>query len=164
MEKKDCIERISKLEDELVQLRECVDNERTFKTGDWVCFNHGEYPEHICREPWMITHWSYEYYANGHPQGRIHNSPKSGHEESCLRYAHPDEIEYYKSGLPYIYHKGLQEYLKVELLDGDTHFKIGDIIDTRTLSKLSPKELVGFLLGISENKYEYLSTIMEKLK
>ena len=128
---------------------------RTFKTGDWVTYNHyGEYPKHISREPWQITHWSFQYNTKtGSPLGRIHKSAGMAHSEDCLRYAHPDEIEYYKSGLPWIYNKRVGDYEKIEIFDGG-HFKIGSIIDSRALTVMNGAQLLTILLELEQ----FLST------
>lgn len=156
--------KIEKLEKEIQELKEsCQDSGRKFKTGDWVCFNHGEYPEYFSTQPWQITHWSYVYDKKGIPLGRIHQDPGQGHDEKFLRYAHPDEIEYYKSGLPLIKLLDKGGVKKVALHENNTHFSIGDVIDTRNLSSLKPKQLLQFILELTRVGRQDLSKIYEKL-
>lgn len=159
-----CIEKIEKLEKELAELKnECL-VDRKFKTGDWVCFNHGEYPDYFSREVWQITHWSYDYNKKGSPMGIIHKSSRMAHDEDCLRYAHPKEIEYHISKLPFVYNKKMSKYELVEITGED--FKIGNLIDTSIIDNYTGKQLITFLLEtgfLNEDGNKYLSSIFEKL-
>lgn len=139
-----CKEKILKLEKELAELKnECL-VDRKFKTGDWVCFNHGEYPEYFSREIWQITHWTYNYNKKGCPMGAIHKSSGIAHDVDCLRFAHQKEIDYHKSKLPFVYNKKMNKYELVEI-DGE-NFKIGDLIDTSKINNFTGKQLITFLL------------------
>ena len=62
------------------------------------CYNLGEYPEYLSKDVWQITHWDSTNNAVG--DGEI-----GGWYDEYLRFAHPVEIEYKKSGLPYVYNK-----------------------------------------------------------
>jgi hypothetical protein len=160
---KNCKEKIEKLERDLAELKnECLVN-RLFKVGDWVCFNHGEYPEHFSREVGQITHFSYEYSTKGIAQFK--HVRGGGWDDDCLRLAHPKEIEYAKSGLPFIYNKRKKEYELVEINGGD--FKIGDLIDTSKINNISGKEIITLLLEtdfLNNDGKKYLCEIFEKLK
>ncbi len=158
---KECYDKIEELESEIKKLKEKCLSERKFKTGDWVCFNHGEYPEYFSREVWRITHWSYEYNKKGTPLGNIHTNKLGGHDESCLRFAHAEEIKYNQTGLPFIYNKSCGKYELIEI-NGDD-FKIGDLIDTSKIDGLSGKEIITILLELKDQAYEHLGTIFNKL-
>ena len=121
-----------------------------FNIGDWVTFNHGEYPDHFSFEPWQITHFSYQYSKEGSPMGRIHKSAGMAHSSDCLRYAHPKEIEYYLSGFPKLYNRKKEDYDLVEV--GQYNFKIGDF---DTSKGINGKELLTFLI---ETNYDYGET------
>lgn len=163
-----CKEEILKLEKKIQDLKEQCKieedaNKHKFKIGDWVCFNHGEYPNYICREPWQITNWSYEYSSRGTPIGRVHSSPGMAHDECHLRYAHPDEISYYLSGLPYIFNKKTRTHDTIDIIGNN--FKIGEF-DTRDLHRMNGKELISFILDLSliDDNKNILFKIFEKMK
>lgn len=162
---KNCNEKIEQLEKAIANLKkECL-SVRKFKTGDWVCFNHGEYPEYFSQEVWQITCWTYDYNPNGSPMGAIHKSSGMAHSEDCLRYAHPVEIEYHLSKLPFIYNKKAAKYERIEI-NGD-NFKIGDMIDTSQINNFTGKQVITFLLDsglVSDDGRKTLSLIFEKLK
>ena len=142
---------------------ECSPN-RKFKTGDWVCFNHGEYPEYFSREIWQITHWNYQYEKEGAPMGKHHKDPGMAHAQQHLRHAHPKEIEYHKSGLPFIYNHNKKKDELVEIMGED--FKIGDLIDTSKIQNFTGKQIITLLLNtdfVNEKAREQLSSIFEKL-
>jgi len=126
-----------------------------FKVGDWVTFNHGEYPDHFSFEPWQITHFNYDYYKEGSPMGRTHKSSGMAHNSQYLRYAHPKEIEYYLSGFPKLYNKKTKGYDLIEVFD-QYNFKIGDL-DTSV--RIGGKQLIKFLLETNYNHgdIEFLS-------
>lgn len=161
---KDIKKEIEKLEKEIQKLKnDCAETqERKFKIGDWVCFNHGEYPEHFSREVGQITHLDYTYNSKGifvfeHTRG-------GGWRDDCLRHAHPKEIEYKKSGLPFIFNKAKGDYYRVEINGSD--FKIGDLIDTTKINNMSGKEIITLLMGtnfLNDDGKKYLSNIFEKL-
>lgn len=157
-------ERIEELEKELSNLKkECCEPERKFKIGDWVCFNHGEYPEHFSREVGQITHFDYTYSKTGTAQFKYVIC--GGWDDNSLRYAHPKEIEYAKSGLPFIYNKRTKEYELIEINGED--FKIGNLIDTNKVNNMSGKEIITFLLNtdmVNSEAKKTLLNIFEKLE
>lgn len=157
-----CKEKIEKLEKELAELKNGCLTDRKFKVGDWVCFNHGEYPDYFSREVGQITHFSYEYSTKGIAQFK--NAICGGWDDDCLRLAHPKEIEYAKSGLPFVYNKKMSKYELVEITG--ENFKIGDLIDTSKIDNYTGKQLITFLLEtgfLNEDGNEYLSSIFGKL-
>ena len=156
--------KIEELEKELSDLKkECSKTERKFKIGDWVCYNHGEYPEYFSREVGQITHFDYKYRKEG--TAYFKHVLFGGWADDCLRHAHPKEIEYAKSGLPFIYNKRTNEYELVEINGED--FKIGDLIDTSKINNMSGKEIITFLMDtdmLDREGKKTLSIIFEKLK
>jgi hypothetical protein len=160
---KNCKEKIEKLEKQLAELKNKCLTDRQFKVDDWVCFNHGEYPDYFSREVGQITHFSYEYSTKGSAQFKY--VVGGGWSDDCLRFAHPKEIEYAKSELPFIYNKRKKTYELVEI-NGDD-FKIGDLIDTSKVNNISGKEIITLLLEtdfINNDGKKYLTQIFEKLK
>ncbi len=160
---KDYKEKIEELEKKIAELKnECL-TDRRFKVGDWVCFNHGDYPEYFSKEVGQITHFSYKYSKKGVAQFK--HILGGGWDDESLRFAHPKEIEYAKSGLPVIFNKRKQEYELVEINDED--FRIGDLIDTSKISNMSGKEIITLLLEtdfLNGNGKKHLTNIFEKLK
>jgi hypothetical protein len=161
-----CEQEIQRLELGIEKLRKlCLKNNdqpRKFKIGDWVCYNHGEYPGYFSREVAPITHISYQYDKEGIFQTKY--SVGGGHEDRYLRFAHPDEIAYSKTGLPFVYNKKKEEYELIEIKDG--YFKIGDLIDSRVFSSMTPKKFITFLMDtnfLNQEGLKILSTIYEKL-
>jgi hypothetical protein len=159
-------EKIEELEKELTALKnECskTKTKRKFKVGDWVCFNHGEYPDYFSREVGQITHFDYKYDKEGTAQFKCVMG--GGWSDDLLRHAHPKEIEYAKTGLPFIYNKRTKEYELVEINGED--FKVGDLMDTSKMNNMSGKEIITFLMDtdmLSKEGKKTLSIIFEKLK
>ena len=157
-------EKIEELEKELDTLKkECSKTERKFKIGDWVCYNHGEYPEYFSREVGQITHFDYTYSKEGTAYFKF--ALCGGWADNCLRHAHPKEIEYAKTGLPFIYNKRTKEYELVEINGED--FKICDLIDTSMINYMSGKDIITFLMDnnmLEKEGKKTLSIIFEKLK
>lgn len=162
-----CKEKNERLENELADLKkECLSGcstDRKFKIGDWVCYNHGEYPDYFSREVGQITHFDYKYNKNGTAQFKY--CVGGGWDDDLLRFAHPKEIEYAKSGLPFIYNRASKKYELVEINGCD--FKIGDIFDTSDCNKITGKQLISRLMStdfLNSEGEKYLSIIFEKLK
>jgi len=155
-----CKERIDELEKELTKLKnECA---RKFKAGDWVCFNHGEYPGYFSREVGPITHFSYEYDKDGVAQ--FAHVRGGGWRDELLRFAHPKEIEYAKSGLPFIFNRKTQQHEIIEI-NGDD-FKIGNLIDTSKINNMTGKEVITLLMDtdfLNDDGKKCLSKIFAKL-
>lgn len=157
-------QRIEKLERELLQLKnDCIQNKRKFKIGDWVCFNHGEYPEYFSKEVGQITHFDYKYDSKGIAQFKwVHGG---GWDDEYLRFAHQEEIEYAKSELPFFYNVREKKYERVQITG--ENFKIGNLIDTSDFKNLNGKKIISFLMEtdfMNSKGKEILSKIFEKLK
>ncbi len=165
MNKKECNEKIERLEREIKELKESCKPERKFKVGDWVCFNHGEYPEYFSEKVGKITHFSYKYSDEGIAQFK--HAICGGWDDDCLRHAHPEEIKYAKSNLPFIYNNKTKKTERV-FIDGD-HFRIGESFDTKKISKnkMSGKEIISYLLEanlLSDSATKDLQSILENMK
>jgi len=147
---------------------------RKFKTGDWVCFNHGDYPEYFTQDPWQITHWTFHTFEQkGSPMGRIHKTTGMSHSESFLRLAHPEEVAYYQAGLPHIYSKEKLGYDRVQISCDRKHFTIGntfnsiEFINNVYNSRNNARYLITLLLDtgwIKDDAQVMLSKIHENLK
>ena len=73
-----------------------------FKKGEWICYNQGEYPDHIAVDSFMVTGKT----KFGNAAGAINYNASGGvpkpsiccWRDELLRYAHPKEIEIVMNG------------------------------------------------------------------
>lgn len=160
--KKSYKQKIFELEQQIQVLKNQELEERTYKIGDFVCYNHGEYPDYFSQDVFQITHYDYILSKKGSPAG--HRSGSSW-DEKLLRFAHPEEIKYFKKNLPFIFNNSKQKYELVEIFG--EHFKIGTLLDTRNLKNLNGKQFLTTFLEtnmLSSSGKEYLTKIFNNLK
>jgi hypothetical protein len=160
--KKSYKQKIFELEQQIQILKNEELENRTFKIGDFVCYNHGEYPDYFSQDIFQITHYDYSYSKKGFPAG--HRSGASW-DDKFLRFAHSDEIKYFKKNLPFIFNNSKQKYEIVEVFEKD--FKIGSLLDTRNLKNLNGKQLLTVLFEtnmLSNSGKEYLTKIFNNLQ